>query len=299
MDIETALPPKETYPLPVPRVRWPGIIFFAVIHLVGIIGAPLYAWKFGITTAEALIFLIYTGLSGMAITMGYHRLFAHATFKTGPVIRFLLLYFGASTFEQSALKWASQHRQHHAFVDTERDPYTIQKGFWYAHINWIIFFKHKVNYDSVNDLKKCPITVHQHKYEPAWAVITGILIPILLGFMIGRPLGGFVLTVCLRLVIVMNSAFFINSFAHTFGSRPYDKTISARDHWIGAILTNGEGYHNFHHRFPADYRNGCEWHHWDPSKWLIFALSKVGLTWDLRRTPRDRIEHARRIAAAS
>lgn len=287
------------YPLPVPRVRWAGIAFFTVIHAVALIGLPVYAWHYEITLKEWAVFMVYTALSGMAITMGYHRLFAHATFKTGPVIRFLLLYFGASTFEQSAMKWSAQHRQHHQFVDTDRDPYNINKGFWYAHINWIIFFKHKVNYETVADLKKDPMIYHQHRYEASWAVVSGILIPTLLGAFTGSYLSAFILNVCLRLVIVMNSAFFINSFAHMVGSRPYDKTISARDHWLGAFLTNGEGYHNFHHRFPSDYRNGVKWYQWDPSKWLIFALSRVGLTWDLMRTPADRIRHAEKVAAAA
>lgn len=283
---------KELYPLPVRRVRWTGIIFFTVIHIVGIIGAPLYMTYHGVSLSEWVLFLTYTSLSGMAITMGYHRLFAHATFKTGTVIRFLLLFFGASTFEQTALKWASQHRQHHQFTDTERDPYSIQKGFWYAHMGWIIFWKHKVNYDIVKDLSKDALTKHQHEYEGVWAVGSGIVVPLLIGALTGHLLGAFVLTVCLRLVIVMNSAFFINSFAHTFGSRPYDKTISARDHWLGAFLTNGEGYHNFHHRFPADYRNGVKWYQWDPSKWLIYTLSLIGLTWDLKRTPAEKIRYA-------
>lgn len=294
--------PSETldmlYPPPTPRIRWTGIIFFLVIHAAAVFVFPFYAWHHGISGLEWTIFGVYTALSGMAITMGYHRLFAHAAFKTGPVIRFVLLFFGASTFEQSALKWASQHRQHHQFVDTDRDPYTIKKGFWYAHINWIIFFKHKVNYKIIADLQKDPMIFHQHRYEGAWAVTSGIILPTLLGYFSGNYLTAFLLNVCVRLVIVMNSAFFINSFAHTFGSRTYDKTISARDHWLGAILTNGEGYHNFHHRFPSDYRNGVKWHHWDPSKWLIYGLSLAKLTWDLKKTPPDRIAHAEKITAA-
>ena len=100
----------------------------------------------------------------------------------------------------------------------------------------------------------------------------------------GHPLGALIMTVSLRMVLVMHSAFFINSYAHTFGSRNFDGRLSAGDHWLGAILTNGEGYHNFHHRYPNDYRNGIRWFHWDPSKWLIFILSKIGLAWDLKRT---------------
>ena len=104
-----------------------------------------------------------------------------------------------------------------------------------------------------------------------------------IGFWIGRPMGVFVMTVCLRMVLVMHSAFFINSFAHVFGEKRFDGSISASDHWLGAILTNGEGYHNYHHRFPRDYRNGVLWYHWDPSKWTIAVLARLGLAWDLQR----------------
>ena len=112
----------------------------------------------------------------------------------------------------------------------------------------------------------------------------------LIAWWIGHPLGGFIMAVCLRIIVVLHSSFFINSFAHTFGTQPYDKSNSARDNWLCALLTNGEGFHNFHHRFPSDYRNGYRWYHWDPSKWLIFALSKVGLAWDLQANlrPQDR-----------
>jgi stearoyl-CoA desaturase (delta-9 desaturase) len=114
----------------------------------------------------------------------------------------------------------------------------------------------------------------------------------LIAWWIGHPLGGFIMVVCLRIVVVLHSSFFINSFAHTFGKRPYDSSQSARDNWLCAVLTNGEGFHNFHHRFPMDYRNGYRWYHWDPSKWCIYLMSKVGLAWDLKRTS------AQRIAAA-
>ena len=100
------------------------------------------------------------------------------------------------------------------------------------------------------------------------------------------------MAVCLRMIIVLHSSFFVNSFAHTFGKKTYDRTQSARDNWLGALLTNGEGFHNFHHRFPTDYRNGVRWYHWDPSKWSIFLLSKAGLAWNLRKASDRKIAEA-------
>ncbi|OGW79071.1 MAG: hypothetical protein A2Z83_02300 [Omnitrophica bacterium GWA2_52_8] len=277
------------YHLPVLETRWVGIIFFIILHLVAIVGAPLYVIFNGVTAAETALFAAYFMLTSLSITIGYHRLFAHTSFKAHPFIRFLLLFFGAATFEQSALKWSSQHRQHHQFTDTDKDPYDISKGFWYAHMGWILFWKHRVNYDNVPDLQRSRLVMHQHHHYSWWSVGAGIALPMLIGFMIGRPLGAFVLAVSLRLVLVLHSAFFINSYAHMVGTRGFDGKVSARDHWLGAILTNGEGYHNFHHKFPNDYRNGIRWYHWDPSKWVIFLLSKVHLAWDLKRTPQSLI----------
>jgi len=228
----------------------------------------------------------------MSITMGYHRLFAHPTYRASPAVQFLFLLFGAATFEESALKWSSQHRQHHLFTDTEHDPYGVNQGFWHAHIGWIMFWRHRTNYNNVKDLRRSRLVMHQHDHHPWWSVGGGLVLPMLIAWWIGHPLGGFIMVVCLRIVVVLHSSFFINSFAHTFGKRPYDSSQSARDNWLCALLTNGEGFHNFHHRFPMDYRNGYRWYHWDPSKWCIYLLSKLGLAWDLKRTSDRRITEA-------
>lgn len=229
-------------------------------------------------------------------TAGYHRLFAHATYRAKRSLRFILLFFGAASFEQSALKWASQHRQHHQFTDTDKDPHSTKKGLSYCHVGWIIFYKHRVNLDNVRDLQKDSLIMHQHRHYGWWSVSSGIALPMLIGFAIGRPLGAFVMAVCLRLFLVFNSAFLFNSYAHMVGKKNFDPDASARDHWLGAVITNGEGYHSFHHRFPGDYRNGYLWHHWDPTKWFIYALSCVGFTWGLRCTLPNKIITARQLA---
>jgi stearoyl-CoA desaturase (delta-9 desaturase) len=288
-----ANPMFDDYPLPQRKIRWPALIVFVVIHVVAIVGTPLYLYYRGITVRELILFLAFFAATGMATTVGYHRLFAHAAFKASPVTRFFLLLFGAATFQESALKWSSQHRQHHRFTDTEHDPYGIDQGFWHAHIGWIFCWRHRTNYKNVVDLKRSRLVTHQHEHHAWWSIGGGVVLPMLIAWWIGHPLGGFVMVVCLRIVIVLHGAFFINSFAHTFGTRTFNREHSARDSWLCAFLTHGEGFHNFHHRFPSDYRNGVRWYHWDPTKWCIFALSKLGLVSDLRRTS------AQKIAAAA
>lgn len=273
--------------------RTASILFLPLINAATFIGLPLYIWKYGVRTSDLVIFGFFFVTTSMAITMGYHRFFAHSTFKAGKAVEFLLLFFGAATFEGSALKWSAMHRTHHRFTDTEKDPYNIKEGFFYAHMGWFMFWKQPVDYNNAKDLQKSALVVHQHEHYMAWSYAAGILFPLLMGLACGNLAGALMWGVVARICLVFHSAFFINSFAHYFGSRPYDTSVSARDNWIGAFLTNGEGYHNYHHRFPQDYRNGIRWYHWDPTKWLVWTLSKFGVTRELRRTPDEQISAAR------
>lgn len=281
-----------------PKYIWKNIIFFAVTTLVAIIGGPIYFAKFGMTGSLLALTLFFAAATGFGITVGYHRLFSHQTYQAHPIVKFILLFFGAAAFEQSALDWSSQHRDHHRYVDTDKDPYDIKKGFFYAHIGWLIFWEHKINYDNVNDLKQDKLLMHQNKYYVLWAVAAGILTPVLIGALMGQALGAFIFAVCVRLTVVYHGTFCINSVCHMFGKATYDIYSTAKDHWLVALITYGEGYHNFHHRFPSDYRNAVRWYQFDPSKWLIYALSKVGLTWNLKRISKFRIMDAK-LAAES
>ena len=278
---------------PTRKTNWVNLTFFAVTTLAGVVGTPIYIYYYGISAAEVTLFLFYFAATGLSITVGYHRLFAHATFKTNRVVRFILLFFGAATFEQSALQWSAQHRDHHRYVDTELDPYSIGKGFFYAHIGWLIFWKHETNYDNVKALQNDPLIMHQHRYYYWWAFGAGIITPAFVGALTGHFLGAVLIAVGLRLTLVYHTTFIVNSVCHSFGTATYDIDSSARDNWFTAIFNFGEGYHNFHHRFAADYRNGARWYQFDPGKWLIATLEKLGLAWDLKRVSSFRILAAR------
>ncbi|HTL71315.1 MAG TPA: fatty acid desaturase [Candidatus Eisenbacteria bacterium] len=277
-------------------INWLTLFFFSITTAGALAGAPLYVRRYGISPSEVLLALFFVIATGMSITVGYHRLYAHASFKTNKVIEFLILFFGAAAFEQSALTWSSGHRDHHRYVDTEMDPYSIKKGFWYAHIGWMTLWKQIPDYSNAKDLMKNKLLMHQHDHYAAWGVFGGILLPVILGALGGHALGALVFSVCVRLTLVYHATFCINSVCHTFGNRTYDIDSTARDNWFAAILTNGEGYHNYHHHFPTDYRNGVRWYHWDPSKWAIALLEKTGLATGLRRTSGFQILRARLVA---
>ena len=146
------------------KTRWGSVALYTALVGATSFGAPYYIWKHGLSAPQIALFTFYFLATSFAITVGYHRCFAHSTFKAHPVVEFLLLFFGAATFEQSALKWSSQHRSHHQYTDTDRDPYNIKKGFFYAHIGWIMLWKHPVSYDNVRDLQKRPFVQHQHTH---------------------------------------------------------------------------------------------------------------------------------------
>jgi stearoyl-CoA desaturase (delta-9 desaturase) len=289
--VDGAAPRKKKY-------RVGSIIFIGLITAATLIACPLYLWRFGLTAAQLGFFAGYTLASSMAITLGYHRLFSHASFKASWPVRAVVLFFGGAAFEQSALRWSALHRLHHRHTDTDLDPYNINRGFFYAHVGWVMLRLPHFDYANVRDLARDPIVLHQHQHYRVWSYLAGVAVPLLVGAWIGGWTYAILFPVTARIFLVLNSAFFINSVAHSFGSRGFQPDASARDHWIGAILTNGEGYHNFHHAFPRDYRNGIRWHHWDPTKWIIWSLSRVGLASDLKRTSAKAIGLATERASA-
>lgn len=279
--------------LPKERINWFTSGFLIFSFLTAVIGTPWYFIQFGIDWFSIGLFFVFFFLTGISITLGYHRLFAHKAFQAKKPVRLLTLLFGAAAFEDSALDWASDHRLHHKHVDDEeQDPYAISKGFFWAHMGWIFFKLYPRELNNVADLRKDPLVMWQHRHHRAIGMLIGIVLPTVLGALhngaVGA-LGGFLVGGVARLVAVQHSTFFINSLCHTIGKRPYDSETSARDSWLMALFTFGEGYHNYHHSFQHDYRNGVKAWQWDPTKWAIWSLEKLGLASDLRRVSEEKI----------
>ena len=233
-----------------------------------------------------MVFAIGTGISA-----GYHRLFSHRAFQASLPVRFLLLCLGAASFENSVLHWASDHRSHHHHVDQEQDPYNSRKGFWYSHWLWILEAReHPIV--GVADLQRDPLVRWQHRNHFLIGAVVSLSLPVVVGLATGNLLGCLIIGVLLRIVLTHHSTFLINSAAHAFGTRPYTDANSARDNALLAPFTYGEGYHNFHHMWQWDYRNGVRWYQWDTTKWLVMDLALVGLVKGLRRVPDAAIRRA-------
>jgi stearoyl-CoA desaturase (delta-9 desaturase) len=242
----------------------------------------------------AFLAITYT-ISNMVITTGYHRYFSHRTLNAQPVIELLFVFVGAGSFQGSVLAWCTDHRRHHREVDSHDDPYSRSKGFWYAHFWWL--FRESDHVEAKNfpkDLTKSKAIMFQHNYYPLVATFVGFFVPGFIGMACGFGFwGGLLIGGSLRIALSQHSTFLINSAAHTWGSRPYTDKNTARDSFVLAFLTFGEGYHNFHHFFQADYRNGIRWYQWDPTKWLIKGLASVGLASKLKKARREEIFKAR------
>ena len=253
---------------------------------------PLKLALQGLRWSEVGMLALMFVLIGLSVTIGYHRLFSHRAFQAAWPLRLMVLLFGAAAFENSALWWCSDHRQHHRFVDDPaRDPYAITKGFWYAHWLWVMEGEVRPM-AGVEDLQKDPLVRWQHRYH-FWIGAAVALIPVYVGLATGNVWGQAVMGLLLRIILTHHSTFLINSAAHRWGSQPYSDANSARDNALLAPLTFGEGYHNFHHMWQWDYRNATRWYQWDPGKWLIACFACVGLARGLRRVPDTQIRRAR------
>ncbi|WP_284218914.1 acyl-CoA desaturase [Agaribacter marinus] len=274
-----------------------NIAVFAITTLVAGIAMPLWVYFEGIDIVEICTAIALFFFTGMSITAGYHRLWSHKTYEAHWLVKVVLAIGGAMTVQNSILHWASDHRVHHRRVDiNDKDPYSAKRGFWFSHIGWMLrehpAERHE-NYANCKDLQKDKVVMWQHKHYLAIVLCANFGITGMLGFINGDIIGMILIAGVARLVIVHHITFFINSLAHIWGRRPYTNANTARDNGIIALFTFGEGYHNYHHIFEYDYRNGIHWWQYDPTKWLIRVLAMVGLTKNLRRTPEERIEKAK------
>lgn len=265
------------------NLDWSAINFFFGYHALILFLFPIYLF-FGSPKGSMFIamFILIT-LTGISITAGYHRFYSHKSYKVNSIIELILLFFGTMALQGSVFRWASNHRLHHRFVDREGDPYNVRKGFWHAHLLWLMYKQPPLNREVISDLTKKRILELQHKYLWLFSVGTNGIAFLVIGFLLQDFFGAFVIATLLRLFIVHHGTAFINSAAHYWGEKTYSKELSAVDNFFLALLTFGEGYHNYHHVFSSDYRNGVKWYHYDPTKWLVWLLNKVGWAKDLVR----------------
>lgn len=258
-------------------------IFLVTYQVILLLALPFYFYYAFPSLGMIIASIILLYLTGMSITGGYHRYYAHRTYKTNPFVESALLFFASMAGQGSALRWAFDHRIHHAFVDTDDDPYSIKKGFWYAHFLWIFDKPKPIDPKVVPDLLKNKLVMFQDRFIGTLMFATNAIVFFIVGWLLNDFVGAFFLAVWTRLFALHHFTWFINSLAHTWGEKPFCQEQTAVDNYFLSMLTFGEGYHNYHHTFANDYRNGIRWYHFDPTKWLIWTLHILGLAHSLRR----------------
>ncbi|KAJ3843365.1 hypothetical protein F5878DRAFT_605201 [Lentinula raphanica] len=268
-----------------PQIWWSNSIFFVAVHLAALAGIywiplTLVSWK-----TIALTYAMWQ-LAEFGITIGYHRLWSHRAFRATAGVRLILAVLGSAGFQGSIKWWCLRHRLHHRFTDDPvHDPYAATRGLLYSHMGWIFFKPTYTRMELVDreDLDRDPVVRFQHKYYIPLALFFGFAVPPLIGALWHDALGAFVWAGLVSRVAVWHCTFFVNSLAHWDGLQPFSDEDTSRGNFLLAVMTSGEGNHNFQHAFPHDYRSGPWLATWDPSKWVIFALYKLGFVTGLRQ----------------
>lgn len=270
------------------NINWVSFAVLTVVPALAFYGAATTRLRWQ-TALWAVLYYFYTGLG---ITAGYHRLWAHRAYNASKPLQYFLMFGGSGAVEGSIRWWSRGHRAHHRYTDTDLDPYSAQKGFWWSHIGWMVFKgRRSPGQADVSDLTANSVVRWQHRYYFPLIVGMGFIFPTLVaGLGWGDWRGGFFFAGAARLLFVHHSTFCVNSLAHWLGETPFDDKHTPKDHFITALVTIGEGYHNFHHQFPQDYRNATHATGYDPTKWFIWTCMQLGLAYNLKQFPTNEIQ---------
>ena len=256
------------------QLHLPRILYWT-IH-----ASCLFALLTGVDALDLALCLGFFWLRMFAITAGYHRYFAHRSYRTSRAMQFALALLAASAIQKGPLWWAGGHRRHHRYSDQAEDIHSPRHGFWHAHQAWIFDGScSDTRLEDIRDFARFP--------ELVWLNRWHVVAPIALGLFCFAVAGasGVVWGLAISTTLLWHATYSVNSLAHLFGSQRYDTGDDSRNNvWI-ALLTLGEGWHNNHHHYMASARNGFFWWEIDPTWYALLALEKLGLDWDLRTPP--------------
>ena len=269
-------------------IIYPSTIPFILVHL----GCFAAIWT-GVTWQALAICITLYWLRIFAIGAGYHRYFSHRSYSTSRAFQFVLAFMSQTTTQKSVIWWASKHRHHHLYSDTGHDVHSPRHhGFIYSHLGWIFSRKHdEPDFAKVSDLTRYPELMWLHKFEVLPAILLAGLCILLAGW------SGLVVGFLWSTVLVYHATFCINSLAHVSGRKRYVTGDDSRNNWLLAVFTMGEGWHNNHHAYQSSVRQGFKWWEFDPTYYLLRALSWTGLVWDLKTPPEPVLRNEQRLGA--
>lgn len=257
------------------HVSWLKAAPFILVHLL-----PLGALWTGVTWRAVILAIVLYAVRMFFITAGFHRYFAHRSYRLGRVMQFIMAFGSTTAAQRGPLWWAGYHRHHHQFSDMPEDIHSPLKGFWWSHVGWILSQKYKATRtDLIKDFAKFP--------ELRWLDTHYMIPPAILGLfcLLFAGLPGLFVGFFLSTVVLYHGTFFINSFAHIIGRRRYVTNDTSRNSAILALITLGEGWHNNHHYYRSSTNQGFFWWEFDITYYMLRCLSWLGLVHDIRVPP--------------
>lgn len=275
------------------RIRWRNVILLGYLHLAALYGVYLMFTSAKLATV-LYTFVLYQ-IGGLGITAGAHRLWAHRGYKAKWPLRVILMLFNTLSFQNHIYEWVRDHRVHHKYSETDADPHNAKRGFFFSHVGWLVCRKHPMVIEkgsgiSLKDLEEDKIVMFQKKYYlylmPFICFILPTLVPV---YMWNETWSNswFVSTL-LRYAFTLNVTWMVNSFAHMWGNKPYDKGINPSENYSVAALALGEGWHNYHHVFPWDYKTAeLGNYRLNITTAFIDFFALIGWAYDLKTVPSD------------
>jgi stearoyl-CoA desaturase (delta-9 desaturase) len=284
-------------------------LIFILVPLCVLVWAIVYAWGRGVGWTELGLMTGFYLATGFGVTIGYHRLFTHKSFRTGPIMTTIFGVLGSMASEGPIITWVAHHRCHHQHSDQEHDPHSphghgsgfkgLVKGFFMSHVGWMIVGGRRDLKKYVPDLEADPLIRALSRSFLVWMALS-LALPALIGGLISMSwwgaFMGFVWGGLIRIAVVHHITWSVNSVCHIWGSRPFESHDESRNNAIVGVLALGEGWHNNHHAFPTSARHGLKWWQFDSSYLIIKGLEKLGLAWDVKVPSAERM--AKKQAAA-
>uniref|UniRef100_A0A8C6M4K3 stearoyl-CoA 9-desaturase n=1 Tax=Nothobranchius furzeri TaxID=105023 RepID=A0A8C6M4K3_NOTFU len=270
-------------PKPPTIIVWRNVIMMSLLHLGAVYGVFLIPSAAPLTLLwSVLCFLI----SALGITAGAHRLWSHRTYKASLPLRIFLAFANSMAFENDIFEWARDHRVHHKYSETDADPHNARRGFFFAHIGWLLVRKHPDVIEKGRKLEAFPLL-----YYKLSVLLMCFFIPMFVPWYLWRESlwVAYFVPALLRYTLVLNASWLVNSAAHMWGNRPYDKNINPRENRFVTFSAIGEGFHNYHHTFPYDYATseyGCKL---NLTTCFIDFMCFLGLAWDCKRVSREAV----------
>ena len=270
------------------------VLVTVIVPLLATVYAIWLLWNRAVNWSDITLLLIMYSLTAFGVTVGFHRMLTHRSFKPHPVIKFILLVLGSMALEGPALEWAATHIKHHANSDREGDPHSPVEGFFHAHIGWIFNVEKADPNVYCRNLVRDPMIVFIDRTFFPWAALS-LVIPFAIGGWHGLLWGGLV-----RIFLAHHVTWSVNSVCHTFGRRDFETTDQSRNEWIVGLLAFGEGWHNNHHAFPRSAFHGLRWWQFDLSGYLIWTLERFGLVKDVYRVTPEMLQrrHNKKLSIA-